>query len=232
MTAGQYVRLILAPPPQPAAGTKEDGFMIEYLHSQAEKLPLVKALSEDSEWENYPAYTSIPEESRAGRLTTGPLAGARALGGYQHVFHNSNTGEVITVVWFGGAIAGFPGVVHGGVLATVLDESLGRCAMKVLDGGTGVTANLEIGYLKPVLTNGWGIIRCLPGEEGEGINKERGMVGGLDRVVEGVKAKAEGKRKVWIVGRLENLEGKVCAQGRALYVVPKGIKLSGGGQKF
>ncbi|KAK0110092.1 hypothetical protein ONS95_002748 [Cadophora gregata] len=196
LTAGQYTRLILAPPPLPPAGTKEDDLMIEYLTSQASKLPIVQSLSTDPTWTSHDAYTSLPIPERSARLTTGPLAGARALGGYQRVFQNAETGETVTVVWFGGAIAGWPGVTHGGVIATVMDESLGRCAIRQFPSKSGVTANLELNYLKPVVTNSFYVIRAVP---------EQGVT----------------ERKCWVQGRLETLEGRVCVESRALFVVPK-----------
>ena len=199
LTAGQYTRLILAPPPLPPAGTKEDDLMVEYLTSQASKLPIVQSLSTDPAWTSHDAYTSLPIPERSARLTTGPLAGARALGGYQRVFQNAETGEVVTVVWFGGAIAGWPGVTHGGVIATVMDESLGRCAIRQFPGRSGVTANLELNYLKPVVTNSFYVIRAVP---------EQGVT----------------ERKCWVQGRLETLEGRVCVESRALFVVPKKYK--------
>ncbi|CAL3964183.1 unnamed protein product [Diplocarpon coronariae] len=200
LTAGQYARLILAPPPLPPAGSREDSQMISYLHTQASRLPLVQSLSADPAWTSHDAYASVPPDERAARLTTGALAGARALGGYQRVFHNTETGELVSVVWFGGAIAGWPGVTHGGITATVMDESLGRCAANLLEGRTGVTANLEISYLKPILTNSFYVVRAMPEEGGSG-------------------------RKIWVRGQLETMEGRVCVESRALYVVPRKFAL-------
>jgi len=196
LTAGQYVRLILAPPPLPPAGTKEDNIMIEYLQKQASKLPIVQSLSSDPNWTHHDAYTSLPNHERSHRLTTGPLAGARAIGGYQRIFYNIESGETISVIWFGGAIAGWPGVTHGGVTATLMDESLGRCAIRQFPDRTGVTANLELNYLKPVVTNSFYVIRAVP---------EQGAT----------------ERKCWVSARLETLEGRVCVEAKALFVVPK-----------
>ncbi|PBP24725.1 thioesterase family protein [Diplocarpon rosae] len=200
LTAGQYARLILAPPPLPPAGSKEDSQMVSYLHTLASKLPLVESLSADPSWTAHDAYTSLSPTERATRLTTGALAGARALGGYQRVFHNTETGEMVSVVWFGGAIAGWPGVTHGGATATIMDESLGRCAVNLLEGRTGVTANLEMNYLKPIVTNSFYVVRAVPEIGGNG-------------------------RKAWVRGRLETMDGKVCVESRALFVVPKKLSL-------
>ncbi|CZT50902.1 related to thioesterase family protein [Rhynchosporium secalis] len=197
LTTGQYARYVLAPPPLPPAGSEEDDQMIAYLHTQASKIPLVKSLSSDPAWISHDAYTTMSDAERGSRLTTDALAGARALGGYQRIFQNTSTGETITVIWFGGVLAGWPGVTHGGVLATVMDESLGRCAIRQLEGNSGVTANLELNYLKPAVTNGFYVVRATPLQEGRT------------------------ERKCWVSGRLESVDGRVCVEARALFVVPR-----------
>ncbi|KAI9056259.1 hypothetical protein LZ554_001186 [Drepanopeziza brunnea f. sp. 'monogermtubi'] len=202
VAGGQFTSMIVAPPELPPAGSKEDDAMVEYIHNQASKLPIVQTLSMDSAWTSHDAYTSLPQQERGKRITTGPLAGARALGGFQRIFTNTETGEVVTVIWFGGAVAGWPGVTHGGAIATVLDETFGRCAVRWLQGSTGVTANLELNYLKPVQTNGFYVIRAVPSVDAEE------KMGGP-------------RRKLWVQGRLETTDGRICVEGRALFVVPK-----------
>lgn len=44
---------------------------------------------------------------------------------------------------------GYPGVVHGGVVAAILDETMGWAATRVLNRMT-VTADLKVRYVKPV----------------------------------------------------------------------------------
>ena len=207
LTAGQYVRLVLAPPAAPPPGSKEDLLMVNFLQKEAEKLPIVQSLSTDPNWISYEAYSSVPPSVRSQRLTTGPLGGARALGGFQRVFWNKESGEVVTVVWFGGAIAGWPGVTHGGVTATIMDENLGRCALRQFPSKTGVTANLELNYLKPVVTNSFYVVRAVP---------EKGFT----------------ERKGWVTGRLETMDGRVCVEAKGLFVVPKGMKLNSVGENY
>jgi len=134
------------------------------------------------------------------RLTTGPLGGARGIGSYQKIFNNAATGEMISIIFIGGALSGWPGVIHGGFLSTLMDESLGRCAIRKLPAKTGVTANLELNYKKPAVTNSFYVVRTMPVEEGRS------------------------ERKCWVEGRLETLEGVVCVDAKGLFVVPKGLK--------
>ena len=208
MSCGQYVRLIVSPPALAPAYSKEDQLMQEFVYREGSKLPLVKSLSEDPQWEAYDAYSDLDGDERSGRFTTGPLAGARALGGFQRIFANKETGEVIAVVWFGGAVAGWPGVTHGGIAATILDEQFGRCAVRQFPSGTGVTANLDVNYRKPIMTNSYYVVRAKPVKEGFT------------------------DKKGWVEGRLETLDGKICVEGKGLFVVPKGYQTKKFAGKF
>ncbi|KAH8662288.1 HotDog domain-containing protein [Xylariales sp. PMI_506] len=139
------------------------------------------------------------------------MSGSRGLA-YQRVFHNATTGEFVTVIYFGGAMAGWPGVVHGGALATVLDESLGRCAIMRFPARTGVTARLELAYRKPTVTNTFYAVRVRP------------VIDEADEVV-AKDGSRKSDRKLWVQGSVETLDGKVCVDAKALFVVPKGTKV-------
>jgi acyl-coenzyme A thioesterase PaaI-like protein len=186
--AGQYIKLVIAPPPLPTPGTPEDESLTAYIHKLASKLPIVQSLSIDPSWISWDAYSNFTPAEKAHRITTGPLAGARG------------TGEFVSVLWLGGAVAGWPGVAHGGLIATVLDESLSRAAIARFPAKTGVTANLELTYLAPTVTNAFVIIRVYPALEGSTDTKG------------------------FVAGRMETLEGKVCVEAKGLFVVPKNIR--------
>lgn len=119
---------------------------------------------------------------------------------------------MISVIYLGGALSGFPGVVHGGVLATVLDEGLGRCAIYRFPARTGVTANLDVAYKNPTLTNAFYVMKTKP------------VLVDSDEIVakDGTK---KSDRKLWVTGSIETLEGKVCVESKALFVVPKNAKV-------
>ncbi|KAL1842758.1 hypothetical protein VTJ49DRAFT_4243 [Mycothermus thermophilus] len=212
--AGSSARLLLSPPSPPAPNTPEDAYTIRVLHDQASKLPIVQQLTqgtegEDPEWESWDAYDSFSPERKAQHLTAGALAGSRGVGGYQRVWRNKNTGEVVSVVFFGGATTGWPGVVHGGCLATILDEACGRAAFLEWAGKPGLTASLGVEYRRATLANGFYVVRT----------KVRGE--------EELPAEERGKRhyKLWVDARVEDaVTGELKVVSEALYVGGDGKK--------
>ncbi|KAI1462889.1 HotDog domain-containing protein [Daldinia caldariorum] len=206
LSLGTLVRLSLAPPPPYPHGSPQDEYHVSKIREEGSALPLVRRLSSDPTWKSWDAYSGAQSSSIVqSRLTTGPLGGSHGLP-FQRVFRNTKTNEVISVVYLGAATSGWPGVVHGGALATLLDESLVRCAVLLFPARTAVTARLELQYRAPTLTSSFYLIRARPMiAEGEDLSK-------VDR-------------KMWVEGTLETLHGKICVEAKALAVVPKGVKL-------
>jgi hypothetical protein len=62
-------------------------------------------------------------EGKKGIL--GTMRGTRGLG-VQRAFWNAETKEMVAVVWIGGGLSGWPGVAHGGAIATVFEEIMAR----------------------------------------------------------------------------------------------------------
>ncbi|KAL2129726.1 hypothetical protein VTI74DRAFT_7406 [Chaetomium olivicolor] len=178
-TAGSSLRMLLSPPQPPEPHTEQDAYTTQLLHKEASKLPIVQQLTAaaeqaDSAWESWDAYESLPPEHRRQHITAGALAGSRGVGGYQRVWHNTATGEMVSVVYFGPATTGWPGVVHGGLLATILDESCGRAAFKEWGGKAGVTARLGLEYRRVTMANGFYVVRVKVRGEEELPEEERG----------------------------------------------------------
>jgi acyl-coenzyme A thioesterase PaaI-like protein len=70
--------------------------------------------------------------------------------GLHLAFYNTDANEVVAEVTIPDAYQGYPGVVHGGILASMLDEAAGRAAMGGDIWRLMVTARLSIRYRKPV----------------------------------------------------------------------------------
>jgi uncharacterized protein (TIGR00369 family) len=67
-------------------------------------------------------------------------------------FYDVGPGQVIATVKIPDRYQGYPGVVHGGIQAAMLDEALGRAVMVDDHSHFRVTAKMEIHYRKPVPT--------------------------------------------------------------------------------
>jgi uncharacterized protein (TIGR00369 family) len=91
----------------------------------------------------------------------------------------------------GAEYQGGPGFIHGGIIATVLDEVMGKvCRFR---GVRAVTADLAIEYLKPVLVD-------------------------ADLVIEGYEVEMKG-RNLFLAGDIRDVSGKVLARGKGRFVI-------------
>ena len=91
----------------------------------------------------------------------------------------------------GAQYQGGPGFIHGGIIATVLDEVLGKvCRFR---GVHAVTAELTIEYLKPVPVD-------------------------ADLIVEGHEVAMSG-RNLFMLGEIRDVSGKVLARGKGRFVI-------------
>lgn len=67
-------------------------------------------------------------------------------------FYNTAPGEVTAEYWVPDIYQGYPGVVHGGIAAAMLDETAGRTVMSEGEFQFFMTLKLEIKYRQPVPT--------------------------------------------------------------------------------
>lgn len=70
--------------------------------------------------------------------------------GLRLAFYETAPGEVTAEVTLPERYQGYPGVVHGGIVASMLDEVVGRAAMNGEPWRFMVTARLDLRYRKPV----------------------------------------------------------------------------------
>ncbi|KAJ9201306.1 hypothetical protein DTO164E3_3613 [Paecilomyces variotii] len=146
-------------------------------------------------------HLKIPEEMRRRNLTAGTLAGPDRIVVPPYIWSEKGGKSMVSIFYLGSDVCGHPGIVHGGMLATILDEGLARCCFPALPNGVGVTANLNIDYRRPAPANAYAVLRA-------------------------ETTKVEG-RKAWVEGRIETLpeEGKepvVLVEAKALFIEPKG----------
>ncbi|KAL3458826.1 HotDog domain-containing protein [Aspergillus heterothallicus] len=162
--------------------------------------PLAQSLREDPAFSGSRPYLKIPEKIRTRNLTAGTLSNSEGIVVPPLVFCNKETSSLVSIIYLGPNVSGHPGIVHGGLLATLLDEGMGRAAFLVLPNKVGVTANLNVDYRRPAMANSYFVMRA--------------------QVV-----KSEG-RKAWVEAHIETLpeEGKepeVLVEAKSLFIEPK-----------
>jgi uncharacterized protein (TIGR00369 family) len=98
--------------------------------------------------------------------------------------------SVVSLPAVGENYTGLPGYLHGGIIATLLDEAMSK-SLRVL-GKRAMTRNMEVDYLRPVPS-------------------------GVPIRIEGRVVRSE-QRKVWAEGRILNAHGTVLAHGKGLFI--------------
>ncbi|RKP34711.1 HotDog domain-containing protein, partial [Dimargaris cristalligena] len=113
------------------------------------------------------------------------------------VIFNNQTDDVMTQIqYLGRSLCGHDGIIHGGLLATIVDEAFARLAFAFLPGHSGFTANLNVDYRSPVPAD----IMVV-------------LVISIDRV--------DG-RKVFLKARMSSLDGKFTfLESTSLYIAPR-----------
>jgi len=162
--------------------------------------PLVAELRNRADLTESRPHMKMPGQYRAKNLTGGALLGPGKVAVPPFAWNDDKGREMVAVFYVGEDLCGHPGIVHGGLLATVLDEGLGRCCFKSLPHNIAVTANLKIDYRKPTPAGSFLVLRAHT-------------------------EKVEG-RKAWVKGHLELLAKPgetptVFAEAQGLFISPK-----------
>ena len=219
----------------PAKLRGEDGAWVEVassLSSEGEKI-IPKKIGATPAWlSERDADEGLRQQAQAlglryeedqGMMTRETMAGARALG-VERLFWNTKNHELVAVVWFGGGVSGWPGVTHGGALATVLGEKAALAAQLLRRGGEdesaqrdaeGITRGpelekLQLTYKKPTHARGFYVVRVKPRVDVEGAATMAGTLG----------------KEVEVEGTLETMDGKICVVMNG--VVPVASNAKGG----
>lgn len=172
--------------------------------------PLTLKLIADPKYRASRPHMKIPPSLRPHNFTGGTLLGEHKIAVPPLTFTSGGADPedlpvMISIQYLGLALCGHPGIIHGGLLATLLDEGLARCCFPALPNKVGVTASLKIDYKKP----------CMAGQY---------------VVLKSETTKVDG-RKAWVKGRLETLpadgsEGVVLVEAEALFIEPRQAAVS------
>jgi hypothetical protein len=146
ITTGLGARQFAAPLGLPSPGSPEDRLILQSLGQDIDRLDIVQSLRKQSfnlhpdtpisgsgpgdrfevkGWVEVDVDFAEGEIAEGRRGILGSLSGTRGFG-VQRAFWNAETKEMVAVVWMGGGLAGWPGVAHGGAIATVFEETMAR----------------------------------------------------------------------------------------------------------
>lgn len=150
-------------------------------------------------------HLKIPESMRSHSLTGGTLIGPGKVVVPPFAWNEKGGKSLVSISYLGVDLCGHPGIVHGGMLATILDEGLARCCFAALPNKVGMTANLNINYRAPAPAGSFVVLRAKT-------------------------TKVEG-RKAWVEGHIETLvaEGEqpvVLVEATALFIEPRQAAVS------
>ncbi|KAG8625569.1 hypothetical protein KVT40_005970 [Elsinoe batatas] len=167
--------------------------------------PLSVSLRTNPSFSESRPHMKIPPAMRPQNLTGGTLLGPDKIEVPPLVFQDTTSPlpTLVSLSYLGPALCGHPGIIHGGLLATMLDEGLARACFPALPNKVGVTASLKIDYRAPCPAGSYVVLRA-------------------------ETTKVEG-RKAWVRGWIELLgegegEGKRLVEAEALFVEPRGAK--------
>ncbi|PPQ64053.1 hypothetical protein CVT24_008866 [Panaeolus cyanescens] len=191
-----------APGPPADANSPESLAYSAQLEEKLQELPLLKELrgrEDANDWYETRPYQNFPEERRVNNLTAGALRGPGKLALVPLIRVKNDESESLVFLHLGRGLCGHDGIIHGGLLATLLDETLARTAICNLPEKVGVTANLSLNYRAPTMADQFVVIKTK---------------------IQEVKG-----RKATVTGRVEDLNGTVLVEASAMFVQPRYAKL-------
>ncbi|KAJ7184695.1 HotDog domain-containing protein [Mycena filopes] len=187
-----------APPPPADATSPASLAYTAALEAELQALPALlahRALPDADAWYETRPHASIPDAGRANKLTSGALRGPGRLALFPLARVRRDESAAVIFVHLGRGLCGHDGIVHGGLLATLLDEALGRNAITNLPERVGVTATLSLKYKAPTRADQFVVMKT-----------------------ELVELKG---RKARVTGRVEALDGTLLVEAEALFIQPR-----------
>jgi len=166
VTTGLGARQFAAPLGLPTPGSPEDKLILQSLGKDIDRLDIVRSLRKQSfnlhsdtpialsgsgdkskvkGWVEVDVDFAKGEEAEGRTGILGAMSGTRGLG-VQRAFWNADTREMVAVVWIGGGLAGWPGVGHGGAIATIFEETMAR----MVRGPVGTVGTYNQAFCFPV----------------------------------------------------------------------------------
>ncbi|KAL9595139.1 MAG: hypothetical protein Q9219_006627 [cf. Caloplaca sp. 3 TL-2023] len=188
--------------------------------------PLARALRADPTWTESRPHLQLPEAMRRHSLTGSTLMGDNKIVVPPLMFTKGQGKELIAISYLGSDLCGHVGIIHGGLLATMLDEGLARCCFAALPSKVGVTARLEIDYRKVCKSDGFVVLKART----EKVEGRKAWVKGRVEVLgvgDEVGAVGQGEQKEGLFSPFDEIGGNVVVEAEGLFVEPKWAKVGG-----
>ncbi|CAJ0926753.1 12673_t:CDS:2, partial [Entrophospora sp. SA101] len=166
---------------------------VNFLESKVYSTSLVNRLLNDPSYIHNMGYDILKPDRKTKHLTANTLQGKGKFIMRPIVFYSSEKMESIMFLHVGNDLCGHDGVIHGGLLSTIMDEGLTITVIPSLPDKNGATAFLHVNFRKPCKANQILVCKCKV-------------------------TKIEG-RKGFVEGRLETFdEGVVLVDANALFI--------------
>ncbi|KAI4949235.1 hypothetical protein J4E91_005699 [Alternaria rosae] len=255
ITTGLGARHFAAPLGLLEPGSREDKIILDSLRRDIDALEIVQSLRSqsynlhtDTALRSGPGLTSSPpgssrkistykgwleldldfgRENEGKKGILGVMSGTRGLG-VQRAFWNAESREMVAVVWIGGGMSGWPGVAHGGAIATVFEEIMAR----MVRGPDGIVEpvhrpdSLSLTYAKPTYSLDFYVLRASfskpdlpqsePPPEPEA-EPTKSWLGWLSPQKDLTKKTDASRQKQEIVATLESVGGDLCVKAKGTF---------------
>ncbi|KAI8603465.1 HotDog domain-containing protein [Dissophora ornata] len=168
------------------------------LEKEIQDLALVheyKGMVKEGQWKQADPFWYLTKVTERHHLLAGSLRGENMLSVTPLKFERKDKKAIVLFMHLGRSLCGHDGIIHGGLLATVLGTSLMRGALPNLPYHIGFTANLNINYRKPVKADQFVMVKA-EFERSEG-------------------------RKGYTVASIQDVHGNILVECTALFISPK-----------
>ncbi|KAG0350564.1 hypothetical protein BG005_009898 [Podila minutissima] len=169
--------------------------LLEHEMHQLELVHQYKDKVAAGEWKEADPYFFLTDHTKKHNLTAGALRGENMLSVPPLKFERKDKKAIVLFLHLGRSLCGHDKIIHGGLLATLLDEATGMVALPNLPFHIGFTANLNVNYRRPVTADQFVMVTA-EFEKGEG-------------------------RKGYTNASIRDLEGNTLVECTALFVSPK-----------
>ncbi|KAK5781445.1 Fmp10p PWA37_003596 [Arxiozyma heterogenica] len=127
--------------------------------ARLENLSIVKQLNANGYVEIHKPDMTGQVDGRKNRLVLQSLLSPGAIAIPPRFYYNPTTKDTVGIYHLGMKLTGYPFIVHGGILATILEDLMRESVKFVLDKKGEKIKDLKVSYRMPTLANQFVIVR-------------------------------------------------------------------------